>query len=164
MVVSTLSSRIAGTPLLRKCVVSPLWRCLPQSFAQTCAFPPSSKSSAPITKRELSEARKSAAFADLVRISNPAKRPTDARWSSRPLRGLASPASPTRPGVVGGPGLSVLTRIWRSFEINRPITRKAADGGVGCALHRPIRFPRRRARRRGGRVPFCPGALRPAFG
>jgi hypothetical protein len=72
--------------------------------------------------------------ADLVRISNPAKRPTDARWSSRPLRGLVVTGEP-QPDPVSLSGRAQHADPYMALlEINPPVTREGGDRGFGCAL------------------------------
>src|SRR6266851_2456605 len=77
---------------------------------QTCALPPSTKSSIPVTKLESSEARNNAALA------------TSSGSPMRPIgivdtiRAIASAGCPSIAGVSVGPGLITFERIWRSLR------------------------------------------------
>src|SRR5216683_6535208 len=77
---------------------------------QTCALPPSTKSSIPVTKLESSEARNSAALA------------TSSGSPMRPIgivdtiRAITSEDCRFARGVLIGPGLTTFERIRRSFR------------------------------------------------
>ena len=83
---------------------------------QTCAIPPSTNSSTPVTKLLSSEARNTATLA--ISSASPI-RPIGTCDARPALICSSSPgelARPSTPGVSIGPGLSTLTRILRSFR------------------------------------------------
>src|SRR5271163_3566634 len=81
---------------------------------QTWATPPSTKCSIPVMKLASSDARKATA---LAMSSGRPTRPSGTRSREAAASpALSVPASPCNPGVSTGPGLTTLTRMWRSFR------------------------------------------------